>query len=388
MSLDVRRRRRSRRGAGAGSLIAVGGALAGGSASITALIRGGDANALVTVPVAIVVGLLIGLVAVVIVRRTDPRVRTRADLDQVAVVPNLAVIPRHPLDAERPDDVVMFRDPNSIDAEAYRMLRTTFDFVTGTARDSTRRGTVVLVTSARPGEGKSSVAANLAAASAIAGHWVTLIDGDLRKPQVHRLFRVGNTVGLASVLDRRCKLGDAVQRVEGSRDLAVLSAGPPPVNPAELLDNPLLADVLDAAAGASDLVVIDAPPVLAVTDPAIIAQLCDGVLMVATADLSTKREVREALARLAVVDATVIGTVLLEPDDRILAVPTYRYPPSAVPDNWWVAPEPVHTVSPETGATGLRVVGGRESDVGDRNDDDAGSSGDVSDDWSHRPPRH
>jgi receptor protein-tyrosine kinase len=391
-------RYRARRVDAVGPLIALGGVLAGTSAAITALLRGGDTDAWVTVPVAAAVGLLIGLVACVIVKRTDPRIRTRADLDQIAAVPNLAVIPRHLLDAVRPDDVVMFRDPNSVDAEAYRALRTSFDFVTGAPRNSDGRGTVVLVTSARPGEGKSSVAANLAAACAMAGRWVTLVDGDLRKPQVHRLFRVGNTVGLSSLLAGRCTLGDAVQRVEGSNNLVVLAAGPPPVNPAELLANGQLAKVLDALADASDLVIVDAPPVLPVTDPTLISQHCDVVLLVATADVSTKRECAEALARLAVVGANVIGTVLLEPDDRVRAVPTYRYAPSAVPDNWWVAPDPMRPQAGH-GGTGLRVVGGTDSDstlLGEWNDDghqvvadtEVAPDDDVSDDWSSRPPRH
>jgi receptor protein-tyrosine kinase len=214
----------------------------------------------------------------------------------------------------------------------------------------------------------------------MAGRRVTLIDGDLRKPQIHRLFRLGNSTGLASLLAGASTLADSVQRLDGTRDLAVLSAGPPPPDPAEVLTDPRLPAVLAALAAASDLVVIDAPPLLAVTDPTIVAQHCDGVLMVATADLSTKREWTEALARLAVIDATIYGTVLMEPDDRIRAVPTYRYAPSAVPHNWWVSP------AGATAETGLRVVGG--SDVDEVADTDAvrvESPADLSDDWTDRP---
>jgi len=363
--------------------VVTGGALAGGAAIVTLLMRGGNNNAVLIVPVAVAVGLLIGLVAVWFVGRRDALVRSRRDLERLSSAPTLAVIPRQPLGAERPDDVVMFRDPNSIDAEAYRTLRTSFEFVAGRSDEAPGRGTVVLVTSPRPGEGKSSVAANLAAASAMAGRRVILVDGDLRKPQIHRLFRLGNTAGLASLLAGEGTLGATVQRVDGTRDLAVLSAGPPPPDPAEVLTDGRLAGVLAGLAAASDLVVVDAPPLLAVTDPTIIAQHCDAVVLVATADLSSTREWPEALARLAVIDATVIGTVLLEPDDRIRAVPTYRYAPSAVPQNWWVTP------TASSGESSLRVVGGTAAESGDVVGGGSDAVGaEVSDGWPERPSGH
>ena len=351
-----------------------------GAALVTSLLRDADSQVVLVVSLAALAGLLIGLVAVLVVGRRTAVIRGRRDLAKLTSAPNLAVVPRHPLGAERPEDVVMFRDPNSIDAEAYRTLRTAFEFVLERSAPAPGPGTVVLVTSPRPGEGKSSVAANLAAASAMAGRRVALVDGDLRKPQIHRLFRLSNDVGLATLLLGTAKLGDAVQRLDGTRDLAVLAAGPPPPDPAEVLADQRLGSALDALAEASDLVIVDAPPLLAVTDPTIIVQHCDVVLMVATADLSTKREWAEALARLAVVDATVIGTVLLEPDDRIRAVPTYRYAPSAVPQNWWVTP--TSPVAGENETVSLRVVGGTGvHDVPGTVPADP----DVSDDWPEHP---
>jgi capsular exopolysaccharide synthesis family protein len=300
----------------------------------------------------------------VIARRSGrPSIGGPRDLADIVSAPNLAVVPRHPLDAPRPDDVTMFREPNSVEAEGYRSLRTALQFVLRdpsaasptTAPDPgppddggfldvtsverpvrTGPGTILLVTSPRPGEGKSSVAANLAAAEAMAGRRVVLVDGDLRKPQVHRLFRLRNEVGLASVLTGGAKLGDAVQRLDGTPNLAILSAGPPPPDPAEVLANERLGPVLSGLAQAADLVVVDAPPLLPVADPTMIVQHCDVALLVATAGISERREWTEAIPRLEVVGATVVGTVVLQPDDRVHASTSYRYAPSAVPPNWWV----------------------------------------------------
>ena len=241
-------------------------------------------------------------------------------------------------------------------------------------------GPIVLVTSPRPGEGKSSVAANLAAASAMAGRRVVLVDGDLRKPQVHRLFRATNGSGLSSMLRGDAIVAEAVQRLDGVKGLALLSAGPPPPDPAELLANERLGLTLRALARAADLVVVDAPPLLAVTDPTVIVQHCDAVLMVATAGFSSRREWAEAMPRLALVEADVVGTVLLQPDDRVQATPTYRYTPSAAPPNWWVTQRAAAASS-----NGASVAGDLSGD-GDTSGGDT-AAGDTADElpWQADP---
>jgi capsular exopolysaccharide synthesis family protein len=284
-----------------------------------------------TVLLAALAGLVIGAVAAFVVARRDTSIRSERQLTKFTGVANLAVIPRHPLGEVRPDDVAVLREPNSVESEAYRTLRTVLDFV---AQD--RPFTVLLVTSPRPGEGKSSVAANLAAAVAQLGRKVVLVDGDLRRPQVHRLFVTGNDRGLSTLLTGEAPLQRCVQRVDTHRNVALLTAGPPPPDPAELLSHERLRLALESLAGASDLVVIDAPPVLPVADPIILAQLADATLLVATAGISDRREWTETLERLGKVDAPVIGTVLLQPDSRVHATPSYRYAPSAAPANWWV----------------------------------------------------
>jgi receptor protein-tyrosine kinase len=281
---------------------------------------------------AFLAGLLIGIVAALVVSRRDTTIRSSRRLSAITGVPNLAVIPRVPLGDRRPDDLAALGDPNSIEAEAYRTLRTAVEFL---LHESGAK--IVLVTSPRPGEGKSSVAANLAVTAAQAGRNVVLIDGDLRKPQVHRSFGLRNDRGLSSVLTGDSTLGRAVKRTDAEPNLVVLPAGPPPSDPADLLLSDRLGKAIDGLARAADLVVIDAPPVLPVTDSTILAQHCDAALLAATAGLSDRREWEETLERLSVVRANVIGTVLSRPDSRVEATTTYHYAPTAAPANWWVA---------------------------------------------------
>ena len=290
-----------------------------------------EPDVLRTVLLAALAGLAIGVVAALVVAWRDTTVRSARQLTGVSGVANLAEIPRHPLGEVRPDDVAVLRDPNSIESEAYRTLRTLLDFVA-----SERPFRLLLVTSPRPGEGKSSVAANLAAVVAQSGRKVVLVDGDLRRPQVHRLFVTGNDRGLSSVLTGEASLQECVQRIDLERNVALLSAGPPPSDPAELLTHERLRLTLEALADAADLVVIDAPPVLPVADPIILAQVADATLLVATAGFSDRREWSDTLDRLRKVDALVIGTVLMRPDSRVHASPSYRYAPSAAPAHWWV----------------------------------------------------
>ena len=280
---------------------------------------------------AFLAGLLIGIVAALLVARFDSSIRSTRRLRAITGVPNLAVIPRVPLGDRRPDDLAAMGDPNSVEAEAYRTLRTAVEFL---ANETGAK--VVLVTSPRPGEGKSSVAANLAVTAAQAGRNVVLIDSDLRKPQMHRSFGVRNDRGLSSVLTGDATLSKAVKRLDAEKNLVILPAGPPPPDPAELLLSDRLGKAIGALAKAADLVVIDAPPVLPVTDSTILAQHSDAVLLAATVGLSERGEWTETLERLEVVKANVIGTVLSRPDSRVGSTTTYHYAPTAAPANWWV----------------------------------------------------
>jgi len=259
-----------------------------------------------TVALALVVGLLIGLGAAFLVDYLDTSVRDEDDLVRASGLPNLAVVPQ--LAGWSPGDVphlVTREDPHSPAAESYRGLRTAVQFF---AVDRAMRS--VMVTSPRPGEGKTTTATNLAVASARAGQRVMLIDCDLRKPQVHLFFGVTNDVGFTSVILGECTMQEAAQILDRESTLAVVTSGPTPPNPSELLAGDRTRAAIAALAEQVDLVVIDSPPVLPVADPVVLASMVDGVIVVASAGITDTRQLGRAIDRLVQVEAPLLGTVL------------------------------------------------------------------------------
>jgi len=190
--------------------------------------------------------------------------------------------------------------------EAYRGLRTNLRFL-----DVEKPLRSLLITSPGPGEGKTLTASNLAIVTAEAGARVILVDGDLRKPQVHQLFRLDSRVGLTTVLAGQSGLPAALQPTP-VRNLRVLPAGPKPPNPAELLGAPRMADVLAELKRQADMVIIDSPPVLAVTDAVVLAAAVDGVVMVVNPRLTTYQAAQKTKAVLEQVKAHLLGVVIDE----------------------------------------------------------------------------
>jgi len=189
-------------------------------------------------------------------------------------------------------ELIVATRPRAAAAEQCRMLRTNIRFF-----NVERRLRTLLVTSAIPGEGKSTILASLAVVMAQAGQRVILLDGDLRRPRLHRLFDVPLQGGLAMSL-LAGSLDGNVQAVSAVAGLAVLPAGPPPPNPAELLGSRRMRELLDHLAGQADVVLIDSPPLLAVTDAALLAQLVDGVLLVVESGKTRREMALDAIARL------------------------------------------------------------------------------------------
>jgi capsular exopolysaccharide synthesis family protein len=174
-----------------------------------------------------------------------------------------------------------------------------------------RRYRSLLVTSAAPGEGKTTTAANLAAAHAEQGLKTLLIDGDLRRPSVHRNFRISTAVGLSNVLLGEMSWRDAVQRDTGVADLDVLPAGPPSRRAGDLVGRGIV-ELLEDAATEYDLVVLDAPPLLGFAEPLQMATAVDGVIVVARAGQTSRKSVATVLATLTRLRAKVVGLVLNE----------------------------------------------------------------------------
>jgi non-specific protein-tyrosine kinase len=194
-------------------------------------------------------------------------------------------------------------DPRSPEAEAYRTLRTNIQF---SVLDKQLR--TLLVTSAGPDEGKTTTAANLAITLAQTGRSVLLVDADLRRPGQHELFHLGNEIGLTTLV-----LGGALADTAQATDvehLRVVTSGPVPPNPAELLDSQSMERVVQELAAQADYVVFDTPPVGAVTDAAVLASRVDGVVLVVSRGKTNKDQAKRAKALLERTKANVLGVVI------------------------------------------------------------------------------
>jgi capsular exopolysaccharide synthesis family protein len=251
------------------------------------------------------IGALLGLavgVGVALLRATlDRRVRVAVDVEAAVPVPVLGQIPLDPETVEYP--LAMVTAPHGPRAEAFRSLRTNVRFFF-----SGNQG-VFVVTSSGPGEGKSTTAANLALAFADAGQRVALLDGDLRLPRVAEYFGIEGGIGLSDVLAGRVQLNDVIQRW-GRSALFLLPAGTVPPNPAELLGSPAMENLIETLKEAFDVVIIDAPPLLLVTDAAVIARVTTGALLIAAAGSSQANRLTDAAKSIESVGARVLGTVL------------------------------------------------------------------------------
>jgi non-specific protein-tyrosine kinase len=195
-------------------------------------------------------------------------------------------------------------DGNSSEFEVFRELRTS---ILSFEIDSSLK--TLVVTSAQPGEGKSAIAANLAQAVAQTGREVILLDAHLRLPSIHRILGVSNRFGLSSVLAGELSLDDVIQ-TDDVQGIKVVTTGPLPPNPAELLSTPAMMDCLDELAERADIVIVDTPSLLAVTDAAVLAGIADGVILVVERGGAQQEGVRVAYQRLAGVRAKILGVIV------------------------------------------------------------------------------
>ncbi|MGL5243808.1 MAG: CpsD/CapB family tyrosine-protein kinase [Sarcina sp.] len=191
----------------------------------------------------------------------------------------------------------------SLSAEAYRTLRTNLQY---SALD--REIKTIVVTSSNPNEGKTTTAGNLAIVLAQDGQRVMLIDCDLRRPTVHTQFNLSNMVGLSEVLVGKTDIVDALTIHESG--LNILTSGTIPPNPAEMVGSRTMAKLLRDLRNRYDYIILDTPPVQAVTDSKVLATKCDGVVLVVRADKTHKNVVLETKKELKKVNAKIIGTVL------------------------------------------------------------------------------
>ncbi len=261
-------------------------------------------------------GLLLGFMVAVARRILDRRVRSSTDAQALAGVGTLGVIPKA---SELARGVVLAGDMGPA-AEAMRLLRTNLRFVNV---DEPPRS--IVVTSANPGEGKSTIAAHLATMLAESGRPTVLVDADLRRPMVAKRFNVDGAVGLTQVLAGHIELTDAL--IAGPvPSLKLLTAGRIPPNPSELVGSGRMRSLIEALA-ADHMVILDAPPLLAVTDAGLLTGASDGALLVIKAGSTFKEQVELCRDTFDKVGGGLLGTVLnmVTPKDMGAAVYGYGY---------------------------------------------------------------
>ncbi|GAA4777214.1 tyrosine-protein kinase domain-containing protein [Microbacterium gilvum] len=260
-----------------------------------------------SIPLYLVVGGVIGLVAGLAVgfaRQTlDTRIHSERDVTSHTDVPILAGMTFDTEAAKQP--LIVHADAFAPRAEAFRSLRTNLQFASLGADNR-----VVVVTSALPGEGKTTTAANLAIALAEAGKLTLLVDADLRRPKTADYLGIEGGVGLSDVLVGSAELADVLQPWGESDSLAVLAAGTRPPNPSELLSSKALEDLLTELRGEFDQIVIDAPPLLPVTDAAVLSKVADGALVVCAVGRTRTTQLTHALHNLESIRAHIFGIVV------------------------------------------------------------------------------
>jgi capsular exopolysaccharide synthesis family protein len=251
---------------------------------------------------ATVLGLLAGVGAAVLREVLDTTVKTAEALRELASAPVLCSVPFDV--AARKTPLIVEGSARSARAEALRQLRTNLQFVNVDEPVKT-----IVVTSAVPGEGKSTIACNLAIVFAEAGNRVVVVDADLRRPRLAEYLDLRGTVGLTNVLAGQSNVDSALQQW-GSAGLWLLPSGSIPPNPSELLGSRNMSDLLAALKDGFDVVVIDTPPLLPVTDAAVAAAHADGAVLVTHCAKTSDAQVKAAANALAAVDANLLGCVL------------------------------------------------------------------------------
>ncbi|MDQ3979443.1 MAG: polysaccharide biosynthesis tyrosine autokinase [Actinomycetota bacterium] len=251
-------------------------------------------------------GLVFGVALAFLFEHLDDSIKTKEDLERV--VPNLPVLGLIPVVPGWKRGEVMLvskASPTSAPAEAYRTLRTSIGFA-----GLDRSMQLIQVTSPSAAEGKTTTCANLAIALARAGKRVLLVDADLRRPRIHQFFGLSNTVGFTSVLLGEASLSNACQPVPDEPRVMLLGSGPLAPNPSELLASPRTDKILSAIRTNTDVVLLDCPPVLPVTDAAVLSSRVDGTLLVVTAGATGKKQLARAAELLRQVGAPMVGLVL------------------------------------------------------------------------------
>ena len=250
---------------------------------------------------AVAVGMMLVAGGLVASEALDDTIKTPQDVQRVLGLPVLGMIARNTI-----PDAYLITDyqPRSPVSEAYRMLRTNIQFANIDQPINT-----LLITSAEPLEGKSTISANLAVVNAQNGRDVTLVDCDLRRPTIHKRFGLTNKAGLSTLFISTLDAMDNIRQATKIPHLSVLTTGPLPHNPAELIASRRMVEILKRIRAKGDLIILDTPPALAVTDASILAPIVDGVLLVMTPGTTRRMAARDMVEQLSRVGGNILGVV-------------------------------------------------------------------------------
>ncbi len=286
-------------------------------------------------------GLVGGCALVLLRERQDPALNSVGDVERFLELPVLGTIPLFQLEDSEVDvdpQIMVLHQPRSSAAESYRVLRTNIQFF-----EPDRKIKTLLVSSAMASEGKSVSVANLAVAITQMGQKTLLIDADLRRPTLHRLFHLEHEPGLSEVLVGLTPWREAVQAT-ALEQLFVLPCGKIPPNPAEILGSAHMSQLLEEWSQEYDRVLFDTPPIMAVADPVILASKCDQTLLIVRAHQTPKETVQRGLVALTTVHASVIGVLFNNIDVKRGYGYSYYYyhrynqgyySEAAKPRRWW-----------------------------------------------------
>jgi capsular exopolysaccharide synthesis family protein len=254
-------------------------------------------------------GLLISVAMALLCEHLDDTVKTPEDMEERIGVSVLGFVPSVPSTSVDEIAVVGMTQPNSIASEAYRNIRTSL-FYSAPAEETK----VLVVTSGGPGDGKTTTAANLALVIAQSGRRVLLVDTDFHRPRMHHVFGLDSSIGISTILVGEATIEDAIQSVHNNgalvEKLDVVTVGPRPPNPAELLDSERMEAFLKEVRGRYDRVILDTPPALFVADANILGAAGDGVILVVKSARNTRSQARRARVQLEKVGAHVLGGIL------------------------------------------------------------------------------
>jgi capsular exopolysaccharide synthesis family protein len=254
---------------------------------------------------ALVLGLTAGTGLAFFAEYLDNTLKTPDDVTNYLRMPYLGMVPAvAEIDTNAPSAVFLRHDPKTVASESIRGLRSNLLF-----SKADQKPQVILLTSATPQEGKTLVTVNLATAMAQSGCRTLIIGADMRRPRIHKTLGIENEAGLANILSGVSVPEEVIRRTD-IENLDVITAGPTPPNPSELLGSKFMADILDGLRQRYEHIIIDTPPVTAVTDAAILAQYADGVVIISKAFVTPKELVRAAIETLQKVNSKIFGVVL------------------------------------------------------------------------------